>query len=394
HWESLRLDMPAISVRDIRVKDDSTCLCADLVAGTHGRGFWILDDITPLRQMAAVKKAAAANEAYLFKPNTAVRVRFATNDPTPWPPEVPAGENGPQGAVLDYWLPPGITGATKLEIVDAAGKTLRTFRSTDPVLEPDAYRDPVAYNKVCQRTITAPHCQFPLYWAAPSDALSNRPGAHRWVWDMRYEPLPGGGTSTTGAVPHRIYDVANAPYVVPGTYTVRLTAGGKAYTQPLTLRLDPRVKMPATALAQLNTLTKEMRDGAVATRAAYDKARALAGALESAGGADALALKAQVDSIAPPAAPGGGRGGRGFGGRGGAPQGPPNLESAAAQMMAAAMGMQSADAPPTANNVTACDRARAASKAAMAKWTALSTTGLTALNAKRKAAGQPPIEVP
>ena len=94
-WQPLRLNMPAISVRDIAVKDDSTCMCADLVAGTHGRGFWILDDVTPLRQYAEAKAATAA---YLFKPEPAVRVRWATNSPTPWPPELPAGENPPAAA--------------------------------------------------------------------------------------------------------------------------------------------------------------------------------------------------------------------------------------------------------------------------------------------------------
>ena len=102
HWHSLRLNMPAISVRDIEVKDDASCLCSDLVAGTHGRGFWILDDVTPLRQAA---EAAAASSAYLFKPATGIRIRFGTNDPTPWPPEVPAGENPPPGALVDYYLP-------------------------------------------------------------------------------------------------------------------------------------------------------------------------------------------------------------------------------------------------------------------------------------------------
>ncbi len=95
HWHSLRLNMPAISVRDIEVKDDASCMCSDLVAGTHGRGFWILDDVTPLRQAA---EAAAATNAYLFKPETGIRIRFGTNDPTPWPPELPAGENPPTGA--------------------------------------------------------------------------------------------------------------------------------------------------------------------------------------------------------------------------------------------------------------------------------------------------------
>ncbi|HWJ23393.1 MAG TPA: hypothetical protein VNS52_13650, partial [Gemmatimonadaceae bacterium] len=97
HWRSLRLNMPAISVRDLQVKDDSTCHCSDLIAGTHGRGYWILDDVTPLRQAAELKAAEASHAPYLFKPATALRVRFGTNDPTPWPPELPAGENPPPG---------------------------------------------------------------------------------------------------------------------------------------------------------------------------------------------------------------------------------------------------------------------------------------------------------
>src|SRR6185437_8375010 len=108
HWRSLRLNMPAVSVRDLQVKDDTTCLCGDLVAGTHGRGFWILDDVTPLRQTAA---ALAARAAYLYKPEPATRVRFGTNDPTPWLPELPAGQNPPPGAIIDYYLAHAPTGA-------------------------------------------------------------------------------------------------------------------------------------------------------------------------------------------------------------------------------------------------------------------------------------------
>ena len=189
HWHSLRLDMPAISVRDIAVKDDASCLCSDLVAGTHGRGFWILDDVTPLRQAA---EAAAASDAYLFKPATAVRVRFCTNDPTPWPPEVPAGENPPQGAVIDYYLPAS-AGDVKLEILDLQGRTLRTYSSTDPVRRPDPATDPAAYNKLCQHTPTAPDCGLPLYWPAPPEVVKTSAGMHRFIWDMHYDPLPGSG---------------------------------------------------------------------------------------------------------------------------------------------------------------------------------------------------------
>src|SRR5207244_13317223 len=114
--------MPAVSVRDIAVKDDSTCLCADLVAGTHGRGFWILDDVTPFRQAAEIRAAATARKAYLVKPVTAVRVRFSTNDPTPWPPEIPAGENPMPGGLIDYYLSSNASTPVKLGTLGGAGK--------------------------------------------------------------------------------------------------------------------------------------------------------------------------------------------------------------------------------------------------------------------------------
>src|SRR5208282_2115846 len=148
NWHSLRLNMPAISVRDIEVKDDATCMCSDLVAGTHGRGFWILDDVTPLRQAA---EAAAASNAFLFRPETGIRIRFGTNDPTPWPPELPAGENPPAGAIVDYYLP-GAVGDVKLEFLSGQSKVIRTYSSSDPVRNPDPAVDPVAYNKLCQQT--------------------------------------------------------------------------------------------------------------------------------------------------------------------------------------------------------------------------------------------------
>ncbi|MFI5311268.1 MAG: WD40/YVTN/BNR-like repeat-containing protein [Gemmatimonadales bacterium] len=190
HWQSLRLDMPAVSVRDIQVKDDSTCLCADLVAGTHGRGFWILDDVTPLRQYA---EATSAQGAYLYKPATAVRVRFGTNDPTPWPPELPAGENPPPGAILDYYLASNASSAVKLEILDGAGKLVRAYSSDDPVRNPDPALDPVAYNRLCQQTPNAADCGLPLYWPAPPMVISTERGMHRFSWDMHYGPIAGEG---------------------------------------------------------------------------------------------------------------------------------------------------------------------------------------------------------
>ena len=395
HWQSLRLDMPAISVRDLQVKDDTTCLCADLVAGTHGRGFWILDDITPLRQAAAARAAMEAHAAYLFKPAMAVRLRTATNDPTPWPPEVPAGENPPPGAIIDYYLAANASAPVTLEILDVAGKVVRSYSSSDTLLNPDPARDPAGYNALCQRTPNAAHCSVPLYWAAPSVAVSARAGTHRFDWDLRHDPVVSGAEQSTGAVPHRIFSMANAPWATPGSYTVRLTVDGKQYTQPLTLRMDPRVKLPALAMTQLTTLSREMYDGARAAHEAELKARALADQLGRLQGDDAAAFKVRVDSLAPPPATGGrgGRGGGGFGGggRGGAGAAAPTLDGVSNALLGAAMAMQSADVAPTASQVAACTRARAQLTLVLAHWTALRTAGVAAFNARRKAAGLPMV---
>ncbi len=391
HWQSLRLDMPAISVRDLQVKDDSSCLCSDLIAGTHGRGYWLLDDVTPLRQEAAAESAKSAAAAYLFKPATAVRVRTATNDPTPWPPELPAGENPPPGGILDYYLSGNSSSPVVLEVLDAGGKTVRRFSSNDPVLAPDPARDPEAYTKICQRTPTAPHCGLPLYWVAPEMTVSTKAGMHRFNWDLHVEPLTPtivGADVAQGAVPHRTYPSTNAPWAPPGTYTVRLIVDGKRYTQPLTLRLDPRVRTPANGLAELAELSKQMYDGARGARLAYNEARALLGQLTQLQGSDIDAFKVKVESLAP-APTGGGRGGRG-----GGAAGPLTLESASNAMLAAAMSMQAADITPTANQVAACSAARVQATGVLARWAALKGTGLAALNAKRKAAGQPPVALP
>jgi photosystem II stability/assembly factor-like uncharacterized protein len=404
HWTSLRLNMPAVSIRDIQVKDDDSCLCSDLVAGTHGRGFWILDDVTPLRQIA---EARAAASAFLFKPATGIRVRFAMNDPTPWPPELPAGESAPPGALIDYYLPTAASGEVKLEILNAADKVIRTYSSNDPVRNPDPATDPVAYNKLCQATPTLPDCGLPLYWPAPSQSLSTQAGQHRFSWDMHYDALGGGGGGGrgggggNGAVPHRTYSGVNSPWVAPGAYKVRLTANGQTSTQPITVKMDPRVK-DTPAVTQIYAFTTQAEDGAMAAEAAYKEARAAADKLHQKPASAAIdALIKDLDAIAPPAAAvapgGGGGGGRGGGGRGGGRAGgggagggaaapapapaagapaaaaplTPNLSTIGGEMVAAVMAIQGSEMPPTAAQVTACQQRQGEYTALMAKWTAI-----------------------
>ena len=188
-----------------------------------------------------------------------------------------------------------------------------------------------------------------------------------------------------GAVPHRTYPDVNAPWAPPGAYTVRLTVGRTRYTQPLTLRLDPRVTTSAAELARLATLSTSTYDAAVATNAAYVQARALAARLERLPGADAAALRAQIDSLAPAA--GGRASGRGAR-RGGGAANASTLDGATAALVVATMAMQGADVAPTAGEIAAVARAREQAAAVMRRWNALRTTRLAELNARRRAAGE------
>jgi photosystem II stability/assembly factor-like uncharacterized protein len=371
-WRSLRINMPAISVRDLAVKDDSLCGCADLIAGTHGRGFWILDDLSPLRQAAQLRAAQASGTPLLLRPLAATRVRFGTNEPTPWSPELPAGDNPPNGAVLDYFLPADAAGRVTLEIVDAAGKVVRRYASDDPVLDPDPARDPAAYDQICRRSPAAANCGLPLYWPAPQARLSAGAGMHRFLWDMRYQPLTAanpaeaGDVNATGAVPGRSEHGPSTPWAAPGRYTVRLTANGQPFSQPLALRLDPRVRESAIGLRQLASLSREMYDRAAAARAAYDEARSLRSGMDSSSVQARAGLAAQLDSLAPAPRP---RGGRGFGRP--AAAAPPTLDGVSDALLGAAMAMQNADVAPTAAQVAACSRARTQAVDVMARWTSL-----------------------
>jgi hypothetical protein len=312
-----------------------------------------------LRQAA---EAAAASDAFLFKPATGIRIRFGTNDPTPWPPELPAGENPPNGAIVDYYLPSAV-GETKLEFLDAQNRVIRAYSSSDPVRNPDPATDPTGYDKLCQQTPTAADCSLPLYWPAPPQVLSHAAGMHRFTWDMHYDSLPsptaggrGGGGNANGAVPHRTYPQPNAPWAAPGAYTVRLTVNGKAYTQPITIRMDPRVKITPD-VQQIFTLTTQMESNAKSAANAYKEARVLLDKLKAQSPAKDALIK-QLEEIAPAEMPTD-------------PAAPPTLGGIGAQMVAAVMGMQAAEMPPTALELQACSRQQVAYAALMTKWTAL-----------------------
>lgn len=231
HWQSLRLNMPATSIRDLVIKDD------DLVIGTHGRSFWILDDITPLRQ---ISKQLTAQSSILFKPQTATRVRWDMYTDTPVPQEEPAGQNPPDGAVIDYYLKEKAINVT-LEITTAEqldNKTtiIRRYSNKDTLYKIG--------------DVNIPH-----YWIRPQQILSPEPGHHRFTWDMKYTPVNVPPSYPISATYMNTEPDQTSPWVMPGTYIARLTVDGKVFDQPFKVKMDPRVKTPTAALQQQHDLS-------------------------------------------------------------------------------------------------------------------------------------------
>lgn len=223
HWNPLRLNMPATSIRDLVVHE------SDLVVGTHGRSFWILDDMSPLRDLNSDSgKQPVLNRTSLF-----YRVRRNTNSDTPLPPEEPAGKNPPDGAILNYYLPSNVQGEVSLEIVDSQGKVVRKFSSEDPVTPID------------EKSL-----QVPMYWIRQPKALPKTAGSHRWVWDLRYAPPPGGRGYPISAIYGDTPPVPEGPLAMPGEFKVRLTVDGKTLEQKLLIYMDPRVYLEPGALSK------------------------------------------------------------------------------------------------------------------------------------------------
>jgi len=219
NWNPLRLNMPATSIRDLVVKRD------DVVVGTHGRSFWILDDITPLRQLT---EEIATSDAYLFRPQDAFLYPPNQNRDTPLPQEEPAGKNPPDGAILNYFLRAGSATPVTLEILDGAGNLVRRYSSDD---QPE--------------TVDPSTLAFPEYWVRSPVVLSNEAGSHRFVWDFHPESdRAGQGRFPIAAIYRNTAPVPSTPRSDPGLYTVRLTANGKTQEQPLRLHPDPRVSPP------------------------------------------------------------------------------------------------------------------------------------------------------
>ena len=357
HWQPLQQNLPVSSVRDIRFRDD------DMVLATHGRGVWIMDDISALRQMGAVHPGAVT----LFKPAAAIRLRPAGFTGTPFPKSEPMAANPPNGAYIDYLLPADVKGTVTVSILDAHGSLVRRYSSTEYVPPPNAAT-----------------LKYAPVWAPAPMIPSAAPGMHRLVWDLHYAKpaAPGAkGPQKPGV------------WAPPGSYTVELTVDGKTYRQPLTVKPDPRVKVSQADLVSQFHLARKVERAAFQVSQAESAAVKLLDVLDTrmkqrgAGHGAVAALYARAHRLSGkwsfPAHH------RGFGG-----PPPRNLESLAMLSQKLAHleeAVDGADAAPSPDAQRAYAILSRELKATLRKWQHLEQVDVPKLDQQLRAAGQPPL---
>jgi hypothetical protein len=368
HWQSLQLNLPRTSMRDIMVHDN------DLIVATHGRSFWILDDISRLRQL----EPSSANAAHLFKPSVAVRVKRSTYPDTPLQPDEPMGQNPPSGAIIDYTLPASVSGPVTLEIMDGTGKLVRRFASTDK---------PEITDEELQKQL------IPPYWVRKWKPVSNTEGAHRFVWDLRYPaPTSAQHEYPIAAVPHDTPRNPRGPHAVPGQYTVKLTVNGQSLTAPLTLKEDPRVKTTLPALQQKFALESRLADVLSRSSEAVLEAKSLQEQIKKAGANSAAAdslkalgakLAVLLDGPEKPAQP--------------APPALNDVNGDIYSLYGAASGNDSvakdADTAPTAAMLAASAKVEADLAPLLKNWAQIKSSDVAAANQKLKAANLPELRL-
>jgi len=330
---------------------------------THGRSFWILDDIAPLRQINTETPA----DVHLFQTAPAYRVRRDNNTDTPLPADEPAGENPPDGALLDYYLNAPASGAVTLEILDSHGKLVRSYSSTD---RPD--RSPEELQKE----------MIPAYWLKPFAALSTTAGMHRWVWDLRYAPP----TTTQheypiSAIPYRTPRYPLGPLVLPGTYTIRLTADGKTQTTPLAVKMDPRVKEPASALKdnfeinmRLAGLVNQSSEAVLRARSVREQ---LSDRMEKSKASLSAPIKHLTDQVTALLD--------------GSEADAPSLAGVNGDAIELYKNTEKSDAAPTAAQVATASQIEQALKPLIKRWHQLEATDLHDLNEQLKRTGVPEV---
>ena len=352
HWQALQLNLPHTAMRDLWIHEN------DLIVATHGRSFWVLDNIASLRQM----NDAASPAVRLFQPAPAIRVQRNTNTDTPLPPDEPMGENPPTGAVIDYYLAKPASGPVQLEVLDAGGKLVRLYSSDDA---PERTAAEVEKEMI------------PAYWLRQAVSLSSAEGMHRWVWDLNYAPpLATEHEYPISATPHNTPRFPLGPTVVPGEYSVRLTVDGKSMTSLLTVKMDPRVKVSTEELQQQFQLATELSAMLSASSEAVQQAKSLRAQLKTLSAQATGNLKEAISQLdaklqqladgpdKPPA--------------GAAP--PPALGSINDDTATLYGLVNGADAAPTPAMVTATRKIAGDFTPLMKTWDAVKATDIVALN--------------
>ncbi len=358
HWQSLQQNLPMTSVRDIDVHGD------DLVIATHGRGFWIMDNVTALRQGDLVPRAQSA---LLFKPAVAIRERPSGFTGTPFPKDEPMASNPQLGADIDYLLPADTKGVVTLTILDAKGRTVRSFTSDT------------------KATVSDPGTlEIAPEWLPPPRLLSADPGMHRFVWDIHY---------SGPANPERPF-AEHGVWAPPGNYTVELKADGKTLRQPLLVAPDPRVRLPAAAYEREFSLAMKVQDASSQVSASIKEATALLKVLAERK-AHETKLLPQFEHVEndisglsdiPVAA-------RVRSGHENPLFRTDSLKSLAADFDKLKRAVDDADAEPSADSLAAYAALSKTLTATLQAWAQLKEKDLAALNAQLKAEGEKPVNL-
>lgn len=360
HWQSLQLNLPHTSMRDLLIQGD------DLIVATHGRSFWILDDIAPLRQLT---EAVASSDAYLFKPAPAYRVPRNTNTDTPIPPDEPAGQNPPDGAIIDYFLPRPATGAVTLEILDSRGNPVRRYASTDP---------PEMTQAEMEKQL------IPLYWIRMPKSLRTGAGMHRWVWDVHYAPpVSTQHDFPISATPNDTPRTPLGPSALPGQYTVRLTVGDHSSSAPITVKMDPRVKTPPNGLEQkfqlethLASVISESSEAVMQARSLRDQLQKLSGQAGSGVTDGIAALQKKLAAVL-----------------GASDSAEATLSRVNSQAGTIYGHLAQSDGIPTIAQINGAAAIEADSAAVMKRWNELKTTDVPQFNHQLKGTGQPELRI-
>ncbi len=340
----------------------------DLVIATHGRGFWIMDDIAPLRALAQNRGRAARG---CLRRRPAYRVRPTGFTGSPMPKDEPMGANPPAGAYIDYALDAATSGPVTLTITDARGDVVRTFSSDDPRPPPDLARIDITPD-----------------WVVPPSPPATGAGAHRFVWNLHYAPQ-------SALAAEDAEEGESGVWAPPGRYWVELRTGGKLYREPLTVAPDPRVRLvPAAYLHEFALARNIERErvgvgralaeaGRVHSAIAKQRASAGSGAASAAAlsGADHEVLSISDIADEKPTPDSLGR----------APAQVGGLRNVAAALKALGAAVDGADAEPSPDAVRGYTRQRALADAALGRWSRFKTDSLPRLNAQLQADGAAPI---